>query len=237
MIGAHVYKDNRRGLWVAPVYFNGVFDSGRTRDKLVHVLPRVRAVIPNLTDIVLPPECTTTHREIVLANGFFHQMYDVAQSRTAIRFADDALSRFGSQKAGALELNFEGGGIGGDGNLAQYVTTAVGRVRAKKPNLPIRCNFVGYKGQFIPRDLINEDPQLFVAVQCYGGNMDEQYAPTDVVDEIVAWGTAREKVTPMFPIMCSPSLGKPREVTLMQTRNKGAYYIDDLLIDSGLLPA
>lgn len=228
MTGAHVFKDYRRGLWVA--------SNSNLADKLTHFLPRLRAAIPNLTDIFLPPEATKSHRQQVLGAGFFQHMYDVAHGRTPVQFADEALNRHRNQNAGALELDFEGSGIGGDWNLASYIEATVARVRKSKPNLPLRVNVVPYKGAFLPVQLINEDPQLFLCVQSYGGNMDVLYAPDDVVWEVVAYGVRPEKVTPMHAVMCSQRVGAPRQVTLPQVRNRGAFYIDDLLLDAGLLP-
>ena len=228
MIGPHVFKDYRRGLWVA--------SNDNLTDKLVHFLPRLRAAIPNLTDIFLPPEATKSHRQQVLQAGFYQHMYDVAHGDGPEAFADRALNRHKNQGAGALELDFEGSGIGGDVNLPQYIARTVARVRKTKPNLPLRVNVVPYKGQFLPVGLINDDAQLFLAVQSYLGNMDALLAPDDVIWNVVAWGVRPEKVTAMHAIMCSQRVGGPREVTLPQVRNRGVFYIDDLLLDAGLLP-
>lgn len=230
--GPHVFGNFRRGLWVAST-------SNKTpqelTDKLTHFLPRLRGAIPNLTDIFLPPEATTSHRAQVLGAGFFHSMYDVAHGLSAVAFADSALKRHSAQKAGALELNFEGSGIGGDWNLASYIATSIGRVRQSKPNLPVRCNVVPYKGAYLPIELLNEDGNLFLCVQNYGGNMDALYAGDDVRDEVVAYGVLPHKVTVMHAIACAQKVGGPRAVTLPQVRNRGAFYIDDLLLDAGLI--
>ena len=228
MVGPHVFGDYRRGLWVA--------SNANLTDKLTHFLPRLRAAIPNLTDIFLPPEATINHRKQVLAAGFFQHMYDVAHGRTPIQFADQALNRHANQKAGALELDFEGSGIGGDRNLASYIRQTMARVRSKKRNLPVRVNVVPYKGQFLPLNVINDDPNTFLCVQAYLGNMDAPVAADDARWDAVAWGVKPEKVTIMHPVMCSQRPGLPRQVTLPQVRNRGAFYIDDLLLDAGLLP-
>lgn len=225
--GPHVFGNFRRGLWVA--------SSANLTDKLVHFLPRLRGAIPNLTDIFLPPEATTSHRAQVLAAGFFHSMYDVAHGRGPVAFADAALKRHGTQKAGALELNFEGSGIGGDWQLAEYMAKTIARVRQSKPNLPVRCNVVPYKGAYLPIELLNEDGNLFLCVQNYGGNMDALYAGEDVRDEVIAYGVLPHKVSVMHAVMCAQRVGGQRYVTLPQVRNRGAFYIDDLLLDAGLI--
>ena len=227
MTGPHVFKDYRRGLWVA--------SNSNLTDKLIHFLPRLRAAIPNLTDIFLPPEATKSHRQQVLGAGFFQHMYDVAHGDGPVEFADRALARHKAQGAGALELDFEGSGIGGDENLASYIATTVARVRKSKPNLPLRINVTPYKGQFLPVGNINDDSQLFLCVQSYLGNMDGLVAPDDAIWNAVAWGVRPEKVTAMHAIMCSQRPGLPRQATLPQVRNRGAFYIDDLLLDAGLI--
>jgi hypothetical protein len=230
-VGPHVFKDNRRSLWV-----QGGQTTANMRSKLEHFLPRLRGAIPNLTDIFLPPECTNAHRQQVIALGFFQHVYDVAHGRTPIQFADDALARHTAQKAGALELNFEGSAIT-DVGMASYITATIKRVRAKKPNLAVRINVVPYKGQFLPVALINEDPNLFLCVQAYFGNMEGLAAPDDVIWNAVAYGVRPEKVTAMHAVMCAQRPGGKRQVTLPQVRNRGAFYIDDLLLDAGLLPS
>jgi len=164
-------------------------------------------------------------------------MYDVAHGRTAVQFAQQALNRHKAQGAGALELDFEGSGVGGDANMKAYITATVAEIRKTKPLLPVRINVTPYKGGFVPVDLINFDDKLALAVQCYGGNMDALFAAEDVVWEAVAWGVNRDKVTAMHAVMCSQTVGGTREVTLPSVRNRGAFYIDDLLLDAGLLPS
>jgi hypothetical protein len=231
--GPHPFGHSRQSLWVA--------SNENLTDKLIHYLPRLRAAIPNLTDVLLPPEATTTHRGLVLQADFFHAMYDVARGRSPQAFVSDALNRFKNQKAGWLELNFEGSAItdlptANTLGLNEYIRRAIGFVRAAKPRLPVRVNVVPYKGRFLPVDLFVKDDQLALAVQAYGGNMDVLYAPDEVVDEVVAFGIPREKVVPMYAVQCAQKVGAPRHTTLPQVRNRGAFYIDDLLLDAGLLP-
>lgn len=226
--GPYVFGDYRQSLWIA-------WNANLT-DKLKHILPRLRAAIPNLTDLMLPPEATKDHRRQVLDAGFFHHMYDVAHGRTPKDFAEQALARHAAQKAGALELDFEGSGIGADSNMANYIGSTIQWIRKSKPNLPLRVNVVPYKGQYLPHWRINPDDFCQVAVQCYLGNMDGLVSAEDAIWDVVAWGTEPGKVTAMHPVMCSQRPGLPRQVTLPQARNKAAYYIDDLLLDAGLLP-
>ena len=229
MIGSYVFGDNRQSLWVA--------ENGNLTDKLTHFLPRLRAPIPNLTDLFLPESATRNHAAQVRQAGFFAHLYTVAHGDTAIKLADRSLASHKRIGAGALEIDFEGAGIGGDQNMAQYIFDTVARIRATKPLLPVRINVTPYKGGYLPVGLINADARLSLAVQCYGGNMDALYSVEDVVGEVVRWGVNPAKVVAMQAVMCAQRVGGRREVTLPQSRNIGAYYIDDLLLDAGLLPS
>jgi hypothetical protein len=226
-VGPYVFGDHRRHLWVA--------ENASLTDKLTHFLPRLRAAIPNLTDLELPPTATNAHVQQVKAAGFFAHMYEVAHGRTPEAFADAAMANHSRIKAGGLELNFEGSAVEQMG-LNLYITRTLKRVRAKKPNLPVQANCVPYKAGMVPVVLINEDPKLTVCFQGYLGNMDKLVSSEFLLRDALQWGLRLEKVTVMEAVMCSPAPGRPREITLSETRNRGAYYIDDLLLDAGLLP-
>ena len=224
MIGPHVYGDNRRGLWVQ--------ESTNLTDKLAHYLPRLRGAIPNLTDVFLPPTAAWSHRDQVRAAGFFSHTWAANHGRSAVALADYALAAHKAQKAGALELNIEGIL---DSNLASYVVTAVIRVRASKPLLPLRINVVPFKGAYLPIPYIADDPNLYVIAQCYGGNMEALYAADEVLADLTDYGLPAEKCSVMHAVMCEGPQGGARQVVLPQIRNRGSFYIDDLLLDAGLL--
>jgi len=227
-VGPQVFGDGRRHLWVA--------ESSNLTDKLKHFLPRLRAAIPNLTDLELPPTATRTNSDQVRAAGFFASMYEVAHGRTPEAFVDSALANHARIKVGGLELNFEGSAVEQMG-LRIYIDRALTRLRSKKPNLPTSINVVPYKAGMMPVARINQDPNLTLTIQGYGGNMEALYSEADLLREALSWGLREEKVTIMSAIMCAQGVGGPREVTLPQVRNRGAFYIDDLLFDAGLLPS
>jgi hypothetical protein len=221
-VGPHVFGDNRVGLWVA--------SSSNLTDKLAHFLPRLRGAVPNLTDLFLPPEATPAHRTQVLMGGFFcNDYYPPPHGKQPIEYADAALAAF---KGGALELNIEGVM---DNWLDVFVKAAVDRIRAKKPNLPLRINVVPWKGEFLPSTLFVTDPKLYVIAQSYGGNMEHLYAANDVYRDLTAFGIPPEKASIQHAVMCSQAPGKPRQVTLPQVRFRGSLYLDDLLQDAGLI--
>jgi hypothetical protein len=223
MIGAHVYGDNRLGLWVA--------SSSNLTDKLKHFLPRLKGAVPNLTDLFLPPEATLAQRRQVLDADFFcHWYMPPPHGKGAIEYADAALASM--KGGGALELNIEGVP---DPLLASFVTAAVARVRVKKPNLALRINVVPWKGEFLPSALFASDRNLYVIAQSYGGNMEHLYAANDVERDLTAFGIPPEKASIQHAVMCSQAPGKPRQVTLPQVRFRGSLYLDDLLQDAGLI--
>lgn len=224
--GPHVFGANRRGLWVA---YND-----QLTDKLKHYLPRLRNAIPNLTDLFLPPEASISHKDQCRQAGFFTHLYAVAHDKTAHELADFALQRRRALGTGAIEFNLEGGPFVQDPNLKTYATKLVARVRKTNPNLPIRLNYVPLKGYVMPVDLINGDDDLFVIAQSYGGNMDLLYAADEVYRDMTDWGVRPEKASVMHAVMCSRGAGE-RQVTLPSVRDRGSFYIDDLLLDAGLL--
>ena len=228
--GPHVYGPNRRGIWVAP--------NANLTDKLKHYLPRLRNAIPNLTDLFFPPSATIAHKDQARQADFFTHMYDVAHGRTPVGFADAAVKRHQDVGFGALELNFEGSAVEQMG-LNPYIRQTIARVRSKKPNLPVRINVVPFKGQFLPADLIRADPQLFVVSQTYGGNMEILYAADEVLEDLQVYTQAPEKCSVQHAVMCETGSevngDRVRDVVLPVVRDRASFYIDDLLLDAGLL--
>lgn len=226
--GPNVFGSARRGLWVA--------SNANLTDKLKHVMPRVKGAIPNLTDVFLPPESTADHKRIVRANGLFSHIYAVAHDKTPVDLAKFALARRKVNGAGAIDFDIEGSAITDEG-MAGYIKALVNQVRKTNPNLPIRINVVPYKGQFLASlaPLFVDDPKLYLIAQAYGGNMDILFPADEVKQNLLAYGMPEEKVSIMHAIMCAPRPGMQREVVLPAVRDKGDFYIDDLLLDAGLL--
>lgn len=221
--GPHVFGNGRFGLWIQE-------NSGLTA-KLQHILPRLRGAVPNLTDIFIPPTAVASDKQRVRDAGFFCHLWVANHSRGPLEMADYAVQRHSALGTGALELNIEGMA---DDKLAGFITSALKRVRMHKPKLAVRVNVVPFKGEFLPRDLINVDPNLYVIAQAYGGNMDTLYAADEVMADLTDWGIIPAKASVMHAIMCAAP-GKPRQITLPSMRRRGSLYIDDLLLDSGLI--
>lgn len=225
-VGPSVFGRGRQELWVA--------SNANLKDKLAHYLPRLRNALPHLTDIFLPVEASINHKDQVRQNRFFCHTYAVANDQAPAALAKQALDARRRQGTGALEFDIEGGAVT-DGTMRSYIEQLMQAVRKNHPNLPVRLNVVPYKGQFLPADLINNDPKLYLVVQSYGGNMDILFPADEVKQEVVYYGVNPDKVSVMHAVMCAPKPGMPRQITIPAVRDKGAFYIDDLLLDAGLL--
>ncbi len=220
-IGPHVYGDNRRGCWF-------IFAAGFT-DKLRHRLPRLAPY--NVTDVFLPREATAADKQLVVESRLFAALYETPPAgKTAAEYAEQALADVDRLKYGALELNIEGIA---DDRLAAFIIDTVGLIRAKKPNLRLRINVVPYKGQFLPAGLFAWDPQLFLVIQNFLGNMDARVAEDELVRNVVERGVPEPKVSVMYGAHISPGNGRPRVPALPEMRRRGSIYSDDLLADGG----
>lgn len=232
-VGAHVFKENRLGLWA--------IENASLTDKLRHVLPRARTPLPNLTDIFLPVGAPLAAKDVVRANNFFAHLYLVAHGTSAKALAAQGLSERNRLNIGALEFDLEGAAVQPDlPKLGAYATELVGEIRKTNPNLPVRLNVPPFKGYALPVALINRDPQLFVIAQAYYGNMDGRLSESDVKDDLLDHGIDEAKVKIHYAVMAGPDPNN-RAVVLPGAAYKplteGSVYDDDLLIDSGLLPA
>ena len=223
-VGPHVFGDNRLGCWFIhhSVGFTG---------KLRHRLPGVRAL--GVTDVFLPRQATLSDKALVQQAGLFSALYETPPAgKSAVEYATQALADVDNLKMGALELNIEGVP---DDDLGSYILTTVQRIRAKKPNLRLRINVVPYKGAYLPADLFASDPQLFLVVQNFTGNMDGRVAENELERNVVDRGVPTSKVSIMYGAFISPGDGKPRVPTLPEIRYRGSIFSDDLLTDAGYI--
>lgn len=229
-IGPKVFGPNRVGLWAA--------ENASLTDKLKHVLPRAKALIPNLTDIFLPLNASMAAKDVVRQNGFYAHLYAVAHSTPAADLAKQALAARKRLGTGAIEFDLEGPAVQPDRpGLAAYSRALVAAIRKTNPNLDIRLNVPPYKGYALDVPLIRNDLHLFVIAQAYYGNMDGRLSEADVILDLQDYGVPLEKASIMYAAMA----GDPRAFCLPGATYKpitqGSVYDDDLLIDSGRLPA
>ena len=229
-LGPNVFGPNRVGLWS--------ISNASLADKLRHVLPRARTVIPNLTDIFLPLDATMAAKDVVRQNNMYAHLYCVVHETPADVLAKQALAVRRALGTGAIEVDLEGAAVQPDKPaLAAYARLFVQTVRKTNPNLDVRLNVPPYKGYALPIDLIVADPHLFVIAQAYYGNMDGRLSEADVLCDLLDYGVPRSKAKIHYAVMAN----SPRTFVLPGASYKpiteGSVYDDDLLIDSGRLPA
>lgn len=221
-IGPHVYGNGRVGCWFT--------NSVNFRDKLKHRLPLVKVFA---TDAFLPREATLTDKQEVLNVGMFSALYETPpHGMSAVNYANQAVADTNRLKVGATELNIEGIG---DAFLSTYVSSVVAEIRKTKPGLRLRINIVPYKGKFLPVQIFVDDPQLYIIVQNYLGNMDARVPEDEITRDLTDRGIPPAKVSVMYGAHISPGNGKARVPALPQIRSRGSIYTDDLLADAGYI--
>lgn len=226
MIGPHVFGDGRLGLWV------------RGAENVYDRLPKIKNLpFGPVTDIFLPYTATRAHSDTVRQAGLYASVWSAPHGRDAVTFADESVADLDRIVAGALELNIEEP----DHLLQQFIRDSVARIRSKKPKLRLRVNIAPFKAGFVPMDLVQSDPNLYVIVQSYFGNMDGRASEAEVLTDLLQWGCPLEKASVMYAAHCSDPLDKVvgRVPALpawsIRRPTRGSIYNDDLLADAGLL--
>lgn len=218
-VGPHVFGDGRIGCWFTP--------STNFTDKLRDRVPKIRAL--GMTDAFLPRQAVIADKDVVRQSGAFVALYETPPAGTsAVEYAKQTLADVKALAVGAVELNIEGVL---DDKLSDFVRIAWTNIRAAKAGLRLRINVVPFKGQFLPADLFVDDPQLYVIVQNYLGNMDARVAEDEIVRDLVDYGLPRDKVSVMY----GAHIGQPRVRALPQIRFRGSFYQDDLLANAGYI--
>lgn len=225
-VGPHVFGDDRLGCWFTPTDAPAAFTA-----KLRHRLPHVAAL--GVTDAFLPREASLTDKALVAEARLFAALWERPPSgKTPAQYAAQAIADVDRLKMGALELNIEGVP---DEKLAAFISDTVRPIRQKKPLLRLRINVVPYKGAYLaPRPFI-DDPQLYLVVQNFLGNMDRRVAEDHLVRDVVDAGVPAHKVSVMYGAHISPGNAAPRVASLPEVRWRGSIFSDDLLADAGLI--
>jgi hypothetical protein len=220
MAGAHVFGDGRLGCWIIP--------SSNLVDKLRHRVPLIKTAF-GVTDFFLPREAGNLEKQVVRNSECFVALWEPPpHGKSAAEYAAQALGDTHRLSVGALELNIEGVP---DDKLSAFVTEAVRAIRTVKPQLRLRVNLVPFKARFLPALLFQSDPQLYLIVQNYFGNMDARAAEDELVRDCTDFGIPAGKVS----IMYGAHIGQPRVRALPSIRFRGSLYQDDLLSDAGYI--
>lgn len=229
MSGPHVFGDGRVGLWVV--------NPANLNDRL----PKIKAYRGGqITDVFLPlVQSTASDAGKVKQAGLFAQGTLVGASlMSADAFADLAIQRIAQVGTGALEANIE---LPNDALYNPYIRTFMGRFRATRPNYRVRVNIPWRKGGFLPVDLFQEDPNLYVDEQSYfdpPGSTMHPASQADALENLLDAGVPIAKAS-----VCYGAAGPVGGITGTQrvsllpewAPSRGIIFQDDLMVEAGLL--
>lgn len=205
----------------------------RGTEELRRRLPAMRAL--GIIDFFLPRAATKADLEAVRQLGGAAHMWWATDGLSAKDYAERTLADIAQKSPGAGGLNIE---LGDDPPLRQYVEDVVRLIRAKRRSYRLAIDLAPFKGFAIPQKRVVEDPNLYVRAQNYGGNMDFFFSPSDVKDDLEAWGAPKAKVTVLYAAACRVHGSATRQRVLPELRHpmRGCIYNDDLMSEVGLLP-
>lgn len=225
MPGPHVFGDGRLSCWVnTPANLN----TGR--------MSGLRAL--GITDLLLRgSDGTPVLKQKILAAGFTGcGAYWAVDDLPAAEYAARALADIQRWQPGFGDLNIE---LANDPPLEPYMRQAVTGIRIMKQNYRLRLVIAPRKGGFVPVDLLQGDPNLFVAIENYGGNMDIIYSMADQERMLRQAGVPDEKIATCYAGACTVGgvTGAQRVncFPLGWTPQRGVVFTDDLLAEAGLL--
>lgn len=179
-------------------------------------------------------------------------LYEVPHDLTADAFCDQVGSDLFRINAPSVELDIEKP----DDILAQFIRDVVNGLRQGKrnkantdwlrwprPTRPFRINIAPNKGWALPVSLVNNDPNLYVAEQCYYGDM-SRVSEAEVAKDVVSRGIPWDKFAPCYGAAGPVKLDGTRGITLPSVfyegrvaakLKKGIVFQDDLMAEVGLL--
>lgn len=205
----------------------------RGTEELRRRLPSMRAL--GISDFFLPRTATKVDLDAVRNLGGAAHMWWATDGLSAKDYAERALADIAQKGPGAGALNIE---LHDDPPLRQYVEDVLRIIRAKRRLYRLAIDFAPFKGFAIPQQRILEDPNLYVRAQNYGGNMDFFFSPSEVKDDLEAWGAPKAKATVLYAAACRVHGSPDRQRVFPELRwpMRGCVYNDDLLSEVGLLP-
>lgn len=223
MAGAHVFGDKRLGVFIVDP------ERGISRlDKFKNL---------GITDLFFPGEISSKdHLKKGRDKGYSSHIWVAVNGRTVAQYVglvDDSITRTG---AGACDLNME---FGDDSKMKAHIRETMKELRADRPQYRFRLDIAPRKWDFIPVELVVADPQLYVTIQNYGGNMEFFFSAPDQENGLRAVGVPDGKISTMYAAHCrtTAGAGDPRVPCLPTswTIQRGCIYQDDLLTDAGYI--
>lgn len=217
-----VFED-RVGLWVVNLPALG--------DRL----PRIRTFRGGLIrDVFLPRSASSSDVAAVRNAGLNAHIWAAVDGLDSAAYAARALEDLARLGNRGLDANLE---LGADAPLPGYVVDVVRRIRVARPGLRLRVNLAAWKGFAVPASLLASDPNLYVAMQNYLGNMEELLSPLDVARDAEAYGAPAAKLTVVYAAASQVLGSAVRERTLpdLSRLHRGTIFHDDLMAEVGLL--
>lgn len=239
MAGPHVFGDGRVGLIIARL-------DGGWRDRL----PSIRRFAGGLiTDVFLPRSASATDLWQVRQAAFTGaHIWAAVDGLTATDYAARTLEDISRAGPGGVELNIE---LASDAALEPFMRAVVLAIRAKLPNRRLRLNIAPYKGAFVPVELIQNDPNLYICEQTYYGDLSRVSEGEAFLDLLEAGVPPRKAslcygAAALAPIRADSAEPPHRFVglgtlwtwgngALVRHLRRGIIFQDDLLADVGLL--
>lgn len=216
-----VFED-RVGLWLVD------------GDRGISRLPAIKAYAGGLIrDLFLPRTAARSHFASVRAATLFAHLWVSVDDRTAPAMVADTLADVDRLAPGAVELNVE---LGADAGLQVYVLELVHGIRRARPKLRLRLNLGAWKGFAVPRIEVANDPNLYVCMQTYVGDM-ARNSEGDAYHELLGYGVPEAKLTLCYGAAGPVPPNGARVCTLpsLARRRRGVIFHDDLMADVGLL--
>ena len=214
--------ENRLGVW------------NITPGNLGRRLPAMAEL--GIRDVFLPRTASRDNISEVREAGLAAHVWSSVDGLRAHDYANRVLLDVDRLGPRGFDLNVE---LSSDAALPEYLLTALGLIRSRRPNLRVRFNLAAWKGFALARMPWDRDENLYACVQAYSGsNMDNLLSAGDVLWDMIAWGVPMARATVCYAAHCRVLGSDERLRTLpdLTRLNRGVVFSDDLMHDAGLLP-
>lgn len=223
-MGPNVFGKDRLGCWI--------IDPTRGRGRF----PKLKSF--GITDVFLPA-LISSGSDLVAARsaGLFAHCWEAVDGRTVEDYAISVLENIERLKPGAFDLNTE---FQTDAEIEPFIRKLIPKLRKVRPNYYFQVNIAPRKGRFIPTDLVQSDPKLYVCEQNFFGNMQARYSEAEAFLDLFEHGVPLHKANICYGahIQAQGSNGQrlPSIPNLpFRHLSRGMIYQDDLLADAGLI--
>lgn len=221
---SNVFDDGRLGCWI--------ISPSRGRDRF----PKLKAF--GITDVFLPA-LVSSKSDLVAARsaGLFAHAWEAVDGRDVNTYAASVLGNINRLGPGAFDLNTE---FNDDAKMEPFIRGLMPRLRNTRPNYYFRLNIAPRKGAFVPTDLVQNDPKLYVCEQNFFGNMQARYAEDEAFRDMYEKGVPLHKAAICYGAHVEAQghgSGRFPSIPNLPFRHlqRGCIFNDDLLVDAGLI--